>query len=244
MPRPFLTARWEHLVFLNYPCPPSLLQPFVPAGTTLDSWAGTTYISLVGFLFHDTRVRGLGIPCHRTFEEVNLRFYVQRTTPDGELRRAVVFLRELVPRRAIAAVARRFYNEPYIAVPMSNAVDVESASAGLVAYFWSFNRKPYGISAKVSGLPQETAAGSQAEFITEHYWGYTRQVDGTTLEYKVEHPRWPVWTPSEWVLDGPMAELYGPEFGSIIDKGPASVFIAPGSEVSVSIGQRLAATSG
>src|SRR6476469_9717658 len=107
----FLTASWEHLVLLNYRCPSELLGPFVPAGTELDRWQGETLVSLVGFLSSDTRLLGVPVPFHRTFEEVNLRFYVRRAIP--EHRRAVVFIRELVPRRAVAAVARALYNEPY-----------------------------------------------------------------------------------------------------------------------------------
>ena len=114
---PFLTARWEHLVLLNYVCPAALLEPLVPAGTTLDRWEGEALVSLVGFLFSDTRLLGVPVPFHRTFEEVNLRFYVRGPAPD--FRRAVVFIRELVPRWAIAAVARGIYNEPYLSVPMS-----------------------------------------------------------------------------------------------------------------------------
>ena len=127
MSRPFLTARWESLLLLNYECPASLLEPLVPKGTTLDPWPGTPLISLVGFMFRDTRVRGIALPGHRTFEEVNLRFYVRRETPDGEVRRAVVFIRELVPRRIIATVARVLYNEPYLAVPMSHRLDLDPA---------------------------------------------------------------------------------------------------------------------
>ena len=77
-PRPFLTARWRYLAMLNYEVPPEALAPLVPAGTELDSWQGKTFVSVVGFLFLDTRVLGIAIPGHRDFEEVNLRFYVRR----------------------------------------------------------------------------------------------------------------------------------------------------------------------
>ena len=80
---PFLTARWENVVLINYPCPAPLLEPLVPAGTELDTWGGRPLVSLVGFLFADTRLLGVPIPFHRTFEEVNLRFYVRRPAPDG-----------------------------------------------------------------------------------------------------------------------------------------------------------------
>ena len=113
MRRPFLTASWTDLVILNYEVPPAVVLPLVPRGTELDIWQGQALVSLVGFLFTDTRVRGLAIPWHRHFEEVNLRFYVRRRVASAPDRRAVVFVRELVPRYAIAAIARFLYNEPY-----------------------------------------------------------------------------------------------------------------------------------
>lgn len=240
MRRPFLTACWEHLIFLTFDCPPALLQPHVPRGTVLDSWQDRTFVSLVAFLFTDTRVRGFPIPCYQTFEEVNLRFYVRRQAADGTVRRAVVFIKELVPRRAIAAVARRYYNEPYVAVPMSSVIDLDGPRGGLLAYFWSINRTPYGVQATVPpGPPSEPADDSLATFITEHYWGHTRQLDGGTLEYEVTHPRWPVWEPRAWAMEGDMGALYGAEFASVLQQPPASVLVAPGSAIAVGSGLRL-----
>ena len=120
-PRVFLTGEWRYLAMLNYRVDAALLEPFVPHGTTLDDWQGTTYVSLVGFLFRDTRVLGVPIPLHRDFEEVNLRFYVRREA-DGEVRRGVTFIKEIVPRPAIATVARLAYNEPYVALPMRHSI--------------------------------------------------------------------------------------------------------------------------
>ncbi|HWA15689.1 MAG TPA: DUF2071 domain-containing protein [Gemmatimonadales bacterium] len=240
MARPFLTARWQHLLFFNFRCPADLLQRYVPSGTELDPFEGAHYVSLVGFLFRDTLVRGIPIPCHRNFEEVNLRFYVRRELP-GETRRAVVFLKELVPRRAIAAVARRFYQEPYEAVEMSNATDLESARRGLIAYYWGYAGRPYGMRASVEGVPQLADAGGHADYITEHYWGYTAQHDGGTIEYKVEHPRWRLWSPVDAGLDGDFSRIYGPEFGAILQRQPESVLAAEGSEVKVFPGTRIPA---
>jgi uncharacterized protein len=90
----FLTAEWRNLVMLNFAVEPEVLRPLVPAGTQLDTWQGVSFVSLVGFLFAKTRILGLPIPGHRTFEEINLRFYVRREV-NGELRRAVTFIREL-----------------------------------------------------------------------------------------------------------------------------------------------------
>lgn len=240
MSRPFLTASWEHLVFLTFDCPLTLLAPHVPRGTTLDIWDGRAFVSLVAFLFRNTRVRGIAIPCHQTFEEVNLRFYVRRVMPNGELRRAVVFLKELVPKRAIAAVARSVYNEPYVAVPMSHVIELDGSRGGRVEYFWKWRGESFGVRARVpASEPAATAPDSLAAFITEHYWGYTRQRDGGTLEYEVTHPRWPVWEPSSWMMEGNMAALYGADFAEMLAAQPASVLVARGSPITVGDGRRI-----
>ena len=236
----FLTARWESLVLLNYVCPRRLLEPLVPAGTELDVWEGRMLVSLVGFLFVDTRLKGVPLPGHRTFEEVNLRFYVRRTTPEGEVRRAVVFIRELVPRTAIAALARWTYNEPYLAVPMSHDITLDPSSGGHVAYGWRHQDGDYRLAATVTGSAQPLVRGSEAEFITEHYWGYTRQRDGGTLEYHVQHPAWSVWPSAGGSFTGPAEALYGADFAAVFSPGPCSTFVAVGSEVAVMVGERIA----
>jgi uncharacterized protein len=237
--RPFLTARWEHLVLLNYACPAALLAPLVPAGTTLDPWQGQTLVSLVGFRFEDTRLAGIPIPGHRSFDEVNLRFYVRRVAADGSMRRAVVFIRELVPRRAIAAVARWLYNEPYLRVPMDRTIALDQRRGGTAEYRWQHDGRRFAIGGAVTGPAQALVPGSEAEFITEHYWGYTRQRDGGTLEYEVAHPRWAVWTADTASFAGAAERLYGPDFARILSASPFSAFVAVGSAVSVFRGRRL-----
>lgn len=236
---PFLTARWESLVLLNYACPRAWLEPLVPAGTELDDWQGETLVSLVGFLFADTRLKGMAIPFHRTFEEVNLRFYVRRRTATGETRRAVVFIRELVPRLAIALMARWTYNEPYAAVPMSHAIDLDPDRGGAVRYGWRYRATDYALSATVAGPARPLEGGTETEFITEHYWGYTRQRDGGTLEYEVAHPPWRVWTASASTFTGDATALYGPHFAGLLRGSPRTAFVAVGSAVEVHVGRRL-----
>jgi uncharacterized protein YqjF (DUF2071 family) len=239
-PRPFLTARWESLLLLNYPCPRERLEPLVPRGTELDHWHRETLVSLVAFRFLDTRLRGVAIPFHRHFDEANLRFYVRRRGPDGAWRRAVVFVRELVPRRVIAWTARLFYNEPYLAVPMWHDVALDPASGGRVAYGWRHRGHDYRLAAAPTGPATPHTPGSEAEFITEHYWGYTRQRDGGTLEYQVEHPSWPVWTVPGATFEGDVARLYGPAFADVLAAPARSAFVAVGSDVAVHVGQRIA----
>jgi uncharacterized protein YqjF (DUF2071 family) len=197
---------------------------------------------MVGFLFLDTRVRGLAIPGHRNFEEVNLRFYVRHRAADG-WRRGVVFVKEIVPRLAIAITARLLYGEKYVALPMRHSITGDPARGGMyVTYGWrsrAFGGSWNGIGAMVSGVPQEAAPGSEEEFITEHYWGYSSLRGGGSVEYKVEHPRWRVWTLQRPVLDCDVAALYGPAFASPLGAEPSSAFLADGSEVAVHPGRRL-----
>jgi len=222
---------------LNYAIDPAPLLPLVPPGTELDGWSGRTYVSMVGFLFLDTRVRGLAIPFHRHFEEVNLRFYVRRRGPEG-WRRGVVFVRELVPRRAIAVVARLLYHEPYLALPMRHETG-ESAGRVRAAYHWRFRRRWHSLEVTAQGEPGPAAPGSEAEFITEHFWGYNAQRDGGTLEYRVEHPRWRVWAATDSRLEGELAPLYGPALAACLAASPTSAFLAEGSPVTVMRGTRI-----
>lgn len=237
MPSPFLTAAWRDLVMLNYAIDPGLLAPLVPAGTELDAWDGTTYVSVVGFLFLDTRVLGLPIPFHRNFEEVNLRFYVRRMV-DGETRRGVVFVKEIVPRPAIALTARLLYNEPYVSHPMRHSPRVAS-SPREISYGWRREGAWEQLGARIEGEPAPLAPGSEEEFITEHYWGYTRQRDGGTIEYRVEHPSWRVWRALDASLDADIPSLYGETFRATLAAPPRSAFVADGSPVAVHPGKRI-----
>jgi uncharacterized protein YqjF (DUF2071 family) len=233
-PSPFLTARWVHLAMLNYRIDPEVLAPFVPAGTELDLWEGTTFVSVVGFLFLDTRVLGISVPGHRDFEEVNLRFYVRCNAADG-VRRGVVFLKEIVPRWAIAATARLLYGEKYVALPMRHEV-----TAQRVEYGWRHGGTWDGLRVIPAGDPAPAAAGSEEEFITEHYWGYSKLRGGGTVEYRVDHPRWRVWRAAEAVLKCRAAALYGPQFAAYLADRPSSAFLADGSPVTVYRGERIA----
>ena len=241
---PFLTAAWRYLAMLNFEVPPALLRPLVPAGTELDTGAGVTLASLVGFRFLDTRVLGIAFPGHRDFDEVNLRFYVRRQAEDGAWRRAVVFVRELVPRRAIATVARWVYHEPYSAVPMRHELEVAGATEGAparVAYAWRLGGRWHRLEVRTYGVPLLPAPGSEAAFITEHYWGYTRRRDGGTAEYRVAHVPWRVWPAADTSLDGDMAHVYGAGFAECLRGPPRSAFLAEGSTVTVSGGRRIPA---
>jgi uncharacterized protein YqjF (DUF2071 family) len=241
-PGVFLTAEWRHLVVLNYEIVPELLEPHLPRGVELDFWRDKTYVSLVAFLFRRTRLCGLPIPFHRNFPEVNLRFYVKRLLPEGE-RRGVVFLREIAPRRMVAYVARRFYGENYLALPMRVSIERDDRFpnfARSVRFDWHMPDGRLAIDADSTAIPRYPHSDSLAEFIIEHYWAYSRgREHNGCLEYEVEHPPWMI-RPARATFNGDAKRLYGREFAEALAGPPASAFFASGSAVAVRRGTSIA----
>jgi uncharacterized protein YqjF (DUF2071 family) len=235
--RVFLTAEWRDLVMLNYEVDPQWLGKYLPAGTLLDSFAGKTYVSLVGFRFCRTKLFGsLAVPFHSDFDEINLRFYVRRREGDGS-RRGVVFIAEIVPRRMVAATARRVYGENYISLPMRHSVCAEE-SKKTVTYEWQLNNQWCLLEAQAMGAPELPPEASLEQFITEHYWGYSRRRRGS-LEYHVAHPPWQVWPSASAKFEGDASRWYGVELGRTLLGRPSSAFIADGSPVTVFRGAKL-----
>jgi uncharacterized protein YqjF (DUF2071 family) len=239
----FLTAEWRKLIMAQYEVAPDALTPWLPRGVELDLYNDCgkprCYVSLVGFLFDHVRIKGIAVPFHTRFEEVNLRFYVARTEPDGTRRRGVVFISEFVPRTAISVIARSLYEEPYQKLPMRHRI-ASTAESLTVEYAWRnhgiWNRMEVEASPKANAI----TVGSFEEFITEHYWGYTKRTRGTTSEYGVRHPRWSIYPVRSFVIDANLEALYGHAFASLNAVAPANILLAEGSEVSVSSGARIA----
>lgn len=236
--RPFLSATWRFLAMLNYEIDPAVLRPHLPGGLVVDTWQGRAFVSMVGFLFLDTRVLGVAIPWHRNFEEVNLRYYVRRSDLGDDAPRAVAFVKEIVPRPAIAWTARAVYGERYVAMPMRHEIGYVSGAPTSVEYGWRYRGRWQRLGVRPQGAPQLMTPGSEAEFIAEHYWGYANQ-RGRTVEYQVEHPPWRVWQATESWLECDVAGLYGLKFAPFLAGAPSSAFLAEGSAVVVRQGRRL-----
>ncbi len=232
--RPFLTAEWRHLALVNFQVDPAIVMSLVPAGVELDRLEDRCLASLVGFRFSNVRLRGRRIPFHTDFDEVNLRFYVCRRV-GGEHRRAVVFVRELVPRLGVALVARWIYGERYSSLPMRHVISPRE-----ITYEWRLARRWQGFSVEPTGEAALPAPGSEEEFVTEHYWGYTRGRRGT-VEYQVEHPRWPVRHARLLRVTCDAERLYGPGFAAALERPPSSAFVADGSVVAVGQRHRISA---
>lgn len=233
----FLTAEWKNLIMANYIIEQATLLPYLPAKTELDIFNDKVYVSLVGFMFMNTRLMGVKIPFHINFEEVNLRFYVKHYD-HGEWKRGTVFIKEIVPKPAISFIANTIYHEKYNTKKMDH-FSINQGKDLLTGYLWKHKNKWNRIEAITETVALPMQSGSEEEFIAEHYWGYSKYNAHTTFEYNVRHPAWKVFKVKNYNIDCDFASLYGTEFASLQTTTPHSVFMAEGSVVSVLKKQRL-----
>lgn len=233
----FLHAAWEKLAIANYWVDSSILRPFVPLGTELDLWQGKCYVSLVGFMFLNTRLMGVKVPFHVDFEEVNMRFYVKRF--DGaQWKRGVVFIKEFVPKPALAWVANTIYGEHYAVAKMRHQWNLAADSLE-VSYGWKWQGKWQTIFLNASPVAVQMEQGSEVEFITEHYWGYVRINDHLSYEYEVTHPKWAHYPVKEFSIQVDFGKVYGPAFAALSDHRPVSVMLAEGSDITVEQSRKI-----
>ncbi len=220
----------------NYSVDRKLLEQFLPCKTEIDIWNDTCYVSLVGFMFLNTKIKGFKIPFHSDFEEVNLRFYV-RYKENGLWKRGVVFIKEIVPKLALTFVANTIYKENYETMPMSHKWELNNNSL-IVEYKWKKD-KWNSLVIETENTLSKIEDGSEEEFITEHYWGYTKINNDKTSEYGVEHPRWDVYKTNKYSIDVDFGNIYGDRFGFLNSEKPISVFLAEGSEIEVKAGKEI-----
>ena len=227
----FLTATWKNLVMANYIVDPAVLIPYLPNKTEPDQFDGNNYVSLVGFMFMNTRILGFKIPFHVNFEEVNLRFYV-RYNDNGTWKRGTVFIKEIVPKPAISFIANTVYHEKYDTKSMKH-LTIETAAEISLSYQWKHQRRWNKIEALVGNTAQPMVSGSESAFIAEHYWGYSRFNATKTFEYNVQHPPWKVFPVKNYLIDCDFGPLYGDAFSNLTLAKPNSVLVAEGSDIAV-----------
>lgn len=227
----FIKAEWRKLALFNYKVGPSLLKEFVPNGTELDLWNGKCYVSVVGFMFQNTKILGVKIPYHINFEEVNLRFYVKRKV-NNEWRRGVVFIKEVVPKCALSFVANTVYKEHYQTCPMKHSW-TKSEDVFKVEYRWKVHSQWQSISINAEDRLVSIMEDSEAEFITGHYWGYAKVSEEKTNEYEVTHPRWMQYPVIDHSIAIDFKLNYGDRFAFLNEIQPASVQLAEGSQITV-----------
>ncbi|MCB9335996.1 MAG: DUF2071 domain-containing protein [Flavobacteriales bacterium] len=228
----FLKAEWRKLAMINYEVNQELLKEYVPYKTELDLWQGKCYVSLVGFMFLNTQVKGCKLPGHINFEEVNLRFYVKYKTEQGEEKRGVVFIKEIVPKLIITWVANKVYKEHYETMSMKHDWQ-EDGNELKVSYTWYKDNYENSILLEAKNMETPLKEGTMEFFIAEHYWGYSKFKNRQTTEYEVKHPSWGVYPVQKANISVDFGMVYGEEFSFLSEQKPASVFLAEGSEISV-----------
>ena len=227
----FLTASWKKLCFVNYAIDPAILEPYVPAHTELDFFEGKCYVSLVGFLFDDVKLKGITIPFHKRFEEVNLRFYVKHF--DGsQWKRGTVFISEIVEKPAIAWVANTLYNEKYSVHKMHYKHDL-TEEENFISYGLDLEENWQLIQVATSPEPEPYEQGSITQFITEHFWGYSYKTPTTSWEYEVRHPLWKSYKILDHEIVFDFAKLYGDDFQDLTTAQPDSIQCMDGSAISI-----------
>lgn len=82
-------------------------------------------------------------------------------------------------------------------------------------YGWRLGGSWYSMQATASHDAELVATGSEEEFITEHYWGYTKLHRGGTSEYEVARPRWRIYPIESFAVDVSFARLYGVGFAAM-----------------------------
>jgi hypothetical protein len=232
----FLTAEWRKLAIANYEVDPGLLSKYLPYKTEIDLWNNTCYVSLVGFMFVNTKVKGIKIPFHINFEEVNLRFYVKYKS-DNVWKRGVVFIKEIVPKSVLSIVANTVYKEHYETLPMEHSWKMNRDEIEVI-YKWkkeNWNSIEVIAENKLTDLKE----GSEEDFISEHYWGYTKISESATSEYGVEHPKWQFYKVKDYSINVNFEETYSSQFGFLDSVKPKSVFLAEGSEIIVRNGLKI-----
>jgi uncharacterized protein YqjF (DUF2071 family) len=237
MLKTFLTAEWRKLAIANYSVDPGLLIPFLPYKTELDFWNNKCYVSLVGFRFINTRIKGIMVPFHRDFEEINLRFYV-RYKEGNSWKRGVTFIKEIVPKPGLSLVANYLYNEKYVTMPTRHKWAGDNGSID-IRYEWKHKGTWDLMEFKAASASENIPVGSEEEFITEHYWGYTVLGNTLTSQYQVEHPRWQTYPVISHKINARFGDLYGLEFAGLANTMPDSVMLAEGSEIAVRVADKI-----
>lgn len=227
----FLNAEWRKLAIANYVINPSILSKYVPSGTELDLWEKKCFVSLIGFMFVNTKLLGVKIPFHTNFEEVNLRFYVKRFE-NNTWKRGVVFIKEIVPKPALTFIANTIYKEHYETLPMRHKWE-ENSTNRVVEYQWKKNKVWQSFKIVADLKASEIKGNSETEFITEHYWGYAKVNSSVTNEYEVTHPKWKEYSIESSEIKVDFGIVYGTDFEFLNKMKPDSVMLAEGSEITV-----------
>ncbi|MGC4037153.1 MAG: DUF2071 domain-containing protein [Chitinophagaceae bacterium] len=227
-----LSAHWTNLLTATFEADKSFLQQYVPVGTELDDWNGKYLLSLVAFMFERPSLLGIPSPFYRSFEEINLRFYV-KYRQNNEMRKGVVFIKEIAPSSAIGLTAKLLYKENFISLPMKHEFKKEKHAVKTI-YSCKINNEWSYLN--MESRPEETKPEAQTieYFIWNRYWGYTSAGKEKTMEFNISHQPWKIFPAFRFVMGMDIETIYGKQFDKYLKAEPLSAFLMDGGHTKVS----------
>jgi uncharacterized protein YqjF (DUF2071 family) len=230
----FLKGEWRNLIMINYEIDPDVLAAYLPAHTELDTFNGKHYVSLVGFLVKDSKVKGVIVPYHRTFEEINLRFYVRHVKPDGTWKRGVVLIKEIVPKKLSALVANKIFGENHEACDTRHLWSNPTEDKVSIEYMWKRTTDWDWIAVTAAGVSYFPKQKTEEHYLTEQDRVYSKGKKNTTTEYNIEHSNWRIHKVHYSDINCNFEKNFGKDFAHLNKAKPASVYLADGSAIAMS----------
>lgn len=230
----FLKGEWRNLIMINYQIDPEVLGAYLPPHTELDTFNGKHYVSLVGFLFKDSKVKGVIVPYQRTFEEINLRFYVRHLSADGIWKHGVVHIKEITTKKLKALVANKIFGENFEACDTRHLWSNPTEDKVSVEYMWKRTTDWDWIAITATGVSYFPKQKTEEQFITERDRVYNKGKKNITTEYNVEHTSWRIHKVHYSDINCNFEKNFGKDFACLNKTKPSSVFLADGSPITVS----------
>jgi len=227
-----LTADWTNLLTATFETDKSFLEKYLPPGTELDDWNGKYFISLVAFMFEKPALLGIPSPFYRSFEEINLRFYVRRKEKN-EWRKGVVFIKEIAPYYIVGRAAKWLYKENFVSLVMNHEFTNDNRIRN-TNYSCRVNNKWNRLSMESASVNIEPEAETVENFIRDHYWGYTKTTRNKTMEFRIEHRPWNIFPATKFEMNLDTGAIYGDELKEYLSAEPFSAFLMDGSHTKIS----------
>ena len=204
---PLLHQEWHDLLFMHWPVPAELLQPYLPERLQLDTHDGTAWLAIVPFNMTKVRTRmAPPVPGTNEFLELNVRTYVHLDGVPG------VWFLSLDATNALAVwVARTFFHLPYLRAtmrleqpgPQLRQFTAQRTHAGVPAAHF---RATWTVGAPLP--PPEP--GSLLFFLTERYCLYASNKSQTKLyRGRVAHEPWPLRAAQVLHYESTLIESHG-----------------------------------
>lgn len=228
-------ASWHDMVVINFDIEPRIVEMHLPPGLEVDLYNDHSFISLVALKCRDTVIKGIRIPFHSNYAQLQLRCYVKRTDGDTT-RRGTFFIKRFVPSRRVARLMSWWTGQKYqhmrIRTHVSGFQETDPNIMPEAQYECFVNGRWNKIKIKARSQRRKLRPESKDQFILDHQYAYYS--DGkNTFEYLVDHPPWLIWDAASGALDCDVEALFGKEFARPMKHRPSSVMLARGSDVTV-----------